>query len=252
MRLDRCRAAAAVVLFAVLAGPAWSQTVLSPVPADPATIRLQERVEELERQLREETGEIERLRNDVQRTQAELARLNAAMDDLLLQIPRGEGAASGLPAAGGAAAPAPATTQPAPRAAPARPPAADADAAYRGAQQALQLGDFAAAERAFRAFLEDFPNNPQAPDARYWLGQTLLSRNDFSGAADQFIKLVQTAPNAERAPDAVVRLGMALKGLDKKREACLAFRDLPRRYPNAPQSTKEFASREARALGCPA
>jgi len=52
-----CALTAGVVGPAAMS-PAVAQTVLSPVPADPATLRLQERVEQLEQQLRAKTGEL--------------------------------------------------------------------------------------------------------------------------------------------------------------------------------------------------
>ncbi len=248
------RMKAGLLALAVLAGlppAALAQTVLSPLPADPATIRLQERVEQIEQQLRETTGEIERLRFDLSKAQQDLARANKTLDDVLA----GQGGAVpgslGAYAPGPAAVPAPASS-PAPVAASARPAGVDAEAAYKGAQAFLLSGDYPAAEKAFRSFIKDYPKASQLPEARYWLGQTLLAQGSNSEAAKQFLDVVKLHGSSQRAPDAFARLGLALRGMGNVKEACLTFKDLPQRFPNAAQSIKDFAIREAKAAACPA
>ena len=73
----RFAAAAAALLTAA---PAAAQTVLSPVPADPATLRLQERVEQLERQLATQTSDIERLTFELSRQREDAQRLSRSLD----------------------------------------------------------------------------------------------------------------------------------------------------------------------------
>lgn len=239
----RFAAAAAVLLFTA---PAAAQTVLSPVPADPATLRLQERVEQLERQLAAQTSEIERLTFELSRQREDSQRLGRSLDDLLART-------SGLaPATQPGQSPftesVPASNLPA-----ASTPGAklDKDAAYRGARELLLDNDYPGAERAFRAYLNDFGDAEDAAEARYWLGQALLGQEKFSEAAKQFLDLVQKNPKSDRAPDGLVRLGTSLQRLGRTKEACLAFRDLPSRFPRAAQGVKEMAQREARAANCP-
>lgn len=248
----------ALVALGGASSPALAQTVLSPLPADPATIRLQERVEQIEQQLRETTGEIERLRFDLSKAQQDLARANKTLDDVLAG--QGGVALGGQPLSGPIAAPGQvpagfgaAPTSPPPAAgAVQRPAAADAEANYKGAQSLLLSGDYPAAERAFRAFVKDYPNAAQISEARYWLGQTLLAQGSNSEAAKQFLDVVKLHGKSQRAPDAFARLGLALRGMGNVREACLTFRDLPQRFPAASQSIKDLAAREAKAAACPA
>lgn len=239
----------ALALLVGLPAAALAQTVLSPLPADPATIRLQERVEQIEQQLRDTTGEIERLRFDLSKAQQDLARVNKTLDDVLA----GQGGA--VPGSLGAYAPGPAAapaSAPAPVAANTRPAGVDAEAAYKGAQALLLSGDYPAAESAFRAFIKEYPKASQLPEARYWLGQTLLAQGSNSEAAKQFLDVVKLHGSSQRAPDAFARLGLALRGMGNVKEACLTFKDLPQRFPNAAQSIKDFAIREAKAAACPA
>lgn len=244
---------AALIVLGGVSSAAVAQTVLSPLPADPATIRLQERVEQIEQQLRETTGEIERLRFDLSKAQQDLTRVNKTLDDVLA----GQG---GLPVSGQIASPANSAFSPTAPVAPAvpaggaipRPASADAEASYKGAQSLLLSGDYPAAERAFRAFIKDYPKATQLSEARYWLGQTLLAQGSNSEAAKQFLDVVKLHGNSQRAPDAFARLGLALQGMGNVREACLTFKDLPQRFPAASQSVKDLAAREAKAAACPA
>lgn len=235
----------------LVAAPAAAQTVLSPVPADPATLRLQERVEQLERQLATQTSEIERLNFELARQREDSQRLSRNVDDLLARTAGQPPAVQPGQSPFTEAAPAPRTPFPAGSAV--TPPATkpDKDAAYRGARELLLDNDYPGAERAFRAYLNDFGDSEDAAEARYWLGQALLGQEKFPEAAKQFLDLVQKNPKSDRAPDALVRLGTTLQRLGRTKEACLAFRDLPTRFPRAAQGVKEMAQREARAATCP-
>lgn len=265
-RLAACIAAAGL-LFSF--APASGQTTLPP-PAYGAADERQDRIEELERQLREQTAENERLQRELMEAQREITRLRNMVGELAgVNQSLAEGA---QPSEEGAASP------PAPPAQPANPPAAsgpglnpaqqratgtlgtlpaeqgpaEAGAAYSRARELLVNGRYAEAEIAFADFLQRFPNAETAADARFWYGFTLLARNNYTDAAASFVEYLQRTPNGPRAPEAQVRLGMALVGMNQQRQACAAFAALPRRYPNAPRNVRDLAQREARAADCPA
>ena len=270
-RLAACLAAAGF-LFAASAS---AQTPLPP-PAYGGADARQDRIEELERQLREQTAENEELQRQLLEANRELTRLRGMVGELAgvnQSLSQGEppanaGAppAANPPAAGprGAEAnPAPATLNPAQRAATgtlgtmpaaaAPPPAArDPVADYSQARELLNNGRLAEAEAAFGDFLERHPTDSNAADARFWFAFTLLARNNYTDAAANFVQYLQATPNGVRAPEAQVRLGMALIGMGNTRQGCGAFANLPRRYPNAPRSVRELAAREARAAQCAA
>ena len=70
----------------------------------------------------------------------------------------------------GAAAP-PAAAPPAAAAA-----AGGGDQLYNDAFKKLQDGDYAGAERGFKAFLQSNPKHALAGNAQYWLGETYYAR----------------------------------------------------------------------------
>jgi tol-pal system protein YbgF len=262
--------AAAGFLFV---SPVSAQTQLPPPAYGQADAR-QDRIEELESQLREATAENERLQFEIIQRDREITRLRGMVGELagvnqsLATPPEGQAPAATpqAPSGGGqaslndaqraatgtlgtmSASATPSGNNPPPAAAPPRDAAAD----YSHARELLAAGQIAEAEVAFGDFLETHPRATTAADARFWLAYAQLARNNYQDAAANFVTYLQAAPNGPRAPEAQVRLGMALIGLDQRRQGCGAFSSLATRYPNAPRNIRDLAVREARAAQCSA
>ncbi len=256
----RCAIIAPGLALAALAlafsGTASAQTALPPPAVFGQADTRQDRIEELESQLREATAENERMQFELIQARREVSRLQAMVGDLSAA----NSAIPAEPAATAAPAPAPTTPSVSPTAQqqgslgtlPGVALPAEPGPAYSFARELLLNGRYADAEVAFAQFIEQHPSADTAPDARYWHAFTLLARSNYQGAAAGFLDYLQRYASGPRAPEALVRLGMALVGLDRDREACAAFRDLPRRYPRASQSVRDLATRESRALSCTA
>lgn len=264
---------AAALLGAVATSPALAQSVVAPVTVDPAIVRLQERVDDLERQLRQATGENERLQRERDVARADAERFEKMVNDLLAQqaaaaaAPPPEPAPAPKPAPKPTPKPAPAVKAaepaPAPQTAPAAAPTTasegaaapagvDPAAAYRAIRMQLMRGDTAGAETGLRQWIAQYPNDGLAPEAKFWLGQTLLGRAANDEAAKVFVELLRSHPKASVAPEAMGRLGVALTRMGQKAQGCAAFADIARRYPTAAPAVKARADDEARKAGCPA
>lgn len=268
--IHRSRLAACIVAAGFLfAASAAAQTPLPPPQYGNADVR-QDRIEELERELREATAANERLQYEIIQRDREITRLRSMVGELAgvnqsLSTPPADGA---TPPAAGAAPPLnapPANQQTNLTGAQERAvgtlgtmpantpiPQPDPATAYTQARDLLTAGRYAEAEVAFGQFLEAHPTAQQAPDARFWFAFTLLARNNYQDAAANFVQYLQRTPNGARAPEAQVRLGMALAGMGQQRQACGAFSNLTTRYPNAPRNVRDLATREARAANCAA
>lgn len=260
--LSRTRLAAIIVAAGLLFAPSFAaaQTALPPPAYGNADAR-QDRIEELERQLREQTAENERLQYQLNQAEREITRLRGIVGELAgvnqsLSTPPADGAPSG-----GAPNSDPSSLNDAQRAntgtlgtlpASQAPPPRDPASEYSRARQLLVNGQYAEAESAFGSYLEAFPTHESAADARFWFAFTLAARNNHADAAANFVEYLQANPNAARAPEAQVRLGMALIGMGQTRQGCGAFSNLPRRYPNASRTVRDLATREARAAQCAA
>lgn len=265
---------AAVALgAAVVAHPAFAQSITSAPPPSENLTRLQERVDELEGLLRQANAESERLSLDLRRAKADNERLQRLLNDATAQ--------GGAPVTGGpsmtpaptqAPLPSGGATTPSPRAGSAYPPpaaagqlgtlpgaastpsapAADAATAFRDARRLLDASRWPDAELALTSFLQTYPNSPDAPEARYFLGRTQIVLGRHGDAAATFVDFLRKSPTSARAPDAWVRLGMSLKGMGQTQQACATYRDLPAKYPNASAAVRELAVNQARLAQCPA
>lgn len=260
-RLAACIAVAGLLFAAV----ASAQTQLPPPTYGQADAR-QDRIEELENQLRDATAENERLQYELQQAQREVQRLRGMVGELAgVNQSLSQGGTDSPPSDGDRPPPAP---PPNDQRSESPPPAAqqaassstmpaialpgNAGEAYSYARELLVNGKYAEAETAFAQFLATFPDAETAADARFWYAFTLYARNNFADAAASFVQYLQANPNGPRAPEAQARLGMALAQMGQTRQACGAFSNLPRRYPNAPRNVRDLAIREARALNCAA
>ncbi|MCW5725468.1 MAG: tol-pal system protein YbgF [Maricaulaceae bacterium] len=232
----------------------------------PVIEQLLSRIDALEYQLRDLTGETERLsfenrrlRQQVEALQERLDRRSFDSEDNAGQArPGGPASLSGGDVAvvnpdspfaddyaaatgvlGGAAAPAETGRRPAaPR------------EAFDRAHTRLMDGDFDGAREMFRAFVTEHGNDPQAGEAYYWLGETYFVRGDYPDAAEAYIASLRERPNGARAPDALVRLGASLAALGRTREACDTLSRFNRQFPNAGDDARARAQRERVRAGC--
>ncbi len=129
-------------------------------------------------------------------------------------------------------------------------PQNDAQAAYDQAFDQLRQMNYLLAEAAFSEFLQLYPDNPLAGNAKYWLGETHYVRGDYETAAVIFAEGYQDFPESGKAPDNLLKLGMSLANLGANRDACATFGELQRRYPDAAPTVLQRAQRESSRLGC--
>jgi tol-pal system protein YbgF len=279
--LGRSLAAALVAAASLaLALPASAQTQLPPPTSYAPADARQDRIEELEAQLRQSTAETEELQRQLMLANREITRLRGMVGELA-EVNQGAVDSLGDPNAPAQQVGGPSGLAPPPKpddeqlsgaslsGAQARAtgtlgtlnesqlpapsmPIRDAGDDYDAARNLLNNGQLAEAEVAFSDFLERHPEDANAADARYWYAFTLLARHSYQDAAANFVNYLQNHGATARAPEAQVRLGMALIGMGQQRQGCGAFNQLTTRYPNAARSVRDLAAREARAAQCSA
>lgn len=242
---------------------------------DPVADTLMQRLDALEYQMRQMTGEIERLafenrqmRQQLDRLQSQPAAVQPATGATTLPIDNeaaawmqegldnaGNGDASGnvaivnpddpfaseRAAATGVLGGAPGAMAM---------PAANPDTIYDDARARLLDGDFDGAQAGFEDFVDNHGDDPRAGEAWYWLGETFFVRNNFAESADAYIASLRAQPAGSRAPDALVRLAASLHGLDRTREACDTLARFGSQFPNASAASRDRAARESVRAGC--
>jgi tol-pal system protein YbgF len=272
------RAAATAAAFVLVAGPAFAQTSMDE-PLDAHDAKRLDRMEKVVRELRaivfqlKDTGKpvvvqpadtdarLQDLANRLGDLEQSLTRINGALEttahdldetrrantDLQAQV---KALNDRLAAAEKAQAPAPeAAAAPAPAPAPDEAKAGATDA-FSKARELMLAGDYDAAQSAFAAYVQTYPDGPRTPEARYWLGKTLAVKGAHADAAGAYIGALRGWPKTAWAPDAVVELARSLTALKKPADACAALAELPKRYPKATPPVKARAAAVAKQAKC--
>jgi tol-pal system protein YbgF len=129
-------------------------------------------------------------------------------------------------------------------------PEGSASEQYNYAFGLIKQADYPAAEEALKSFIRQHPNDPLAGSAQYWLGETYYARADDADAASSFAEGYKRYPKGTKAADELLKLGMSLARANQKQNACVAFAQLDREFPNPANAIKERAKDEKKKLGC--
>ncbi len=121
---------------------------------------------------------------------------------------------------------------------------------YEYATNLIQRGQYDQAEIALKSFIQQHPKDELTGNAQYWLGETYYVRNDFKSAAVAFAEGYQKYPESQKAPDNLLKLAMALGQQGQKENACVALRQLEKRYPDASANVKDRAVRAKKNYSC--
>jgi tol-pal system protein YbgF len=121
---------------------------------------------------------------------------------------------------------------------------------YNHAYGLLKQANYPAAENAFKTFIKQYPDDPRAGTAQYWLGETFYEQRKFSEAASAFAEGYKRYPKGTKAADDLLKLGMSLARANQKQNACVALAQLDRDFPNPGSAIKELSSKEKKQLGC--
>jgi tol-pal system protein YbgF len=115
----------------------------------------------------------------------------------------------------------------------------------------LKQGQYDAAEKSFSEFVAKNPKSTLVPSAVLNLGETYYLRGRHREAAEQFLKISTSFPSSNRAPEAMLRLGQSLNAIGgAKEQACAAFGEVGRKYPNVSANIRAAAEREAKKSQC--
>lgn len=122
--------------------------------------------------------------------------------------------------------------------------------AYDHAYSFIKSQDFARAEAEFSGFLNTYPNHDLAANAQYWFGETFYVRGNYDRSAREFAKGYQKYPQGPKAASNLLKLGMSLVGLGKAEDACIAFKQLKAEYSNSSVPVLKRADTEMAKINC--
>lgn len=121
---------------------------------------------------------------------------------------------------------------------------------YNEAFASIKKQDYKTAEKQFEAFLELYPKNDLAGNAQYWLGESYFARGQFDKAAVAFAEGFQKYRDSQKAPDNLFKLGLTMARMNKKEEACIAFKNFSTEYPKVSESMTKRLQKEMNKLSC--
>jgi len=232
-----------VLVFLAIPSAAWAQR---------DAVYVEDRLNQLQQTLTMITGQLEQLQYRNQQLQQQMEKMQADYEYRLDTLEKG-GKAGPRPAAP------PPSTGPAPTppsggnlAGHALPPAggAQGEALYHDAFKLLQDGDYAGAERGFKAFVQRNPQHVLAGNAQYWLGETYYARRDYQNAMVAFAEGYKSYKTSPKGPDNLLKLGVTLAALNKKQDACAVFARFSQDYPRATDLQKRRIDQERQRNGC--
>jgi len=126
----------------------------------------------------------------------------------------------------------------------------DAGPLFAEAKSRLLQFDYPGAEMAFRSFLTQFSDDPQAGEAQYWLAEVLYQQQAYPESGVAYTDMIRSYPDDPRAPEALAKLARSMRLVGDTDQACNALNLLPQRYPNASGVTKNLAAGERVRSGC--
>lgn len=201
------------------------------VPASSALADLTARVDSLETQLRELTGQVEQNGNRLRQMENAIAQLRDSTGGRLDALER-----AGAPAAEPARPSSPQLPRPSAAATANDPPAArpaaassgdgNAEDAYNAGFRLWEAKRYADAQQALEAVAKRYPGSKWASWAANLAGRAYLDAGKPATAAKTFLANYQGNPKGERAADSLYFLGQALVALDKPADACKAYDEL--------------------------
>ena len=121
---------------------------------------------------------------------------------------------------------------------------------YSYAYDMLVRENFAEAEKSFKAFIGEHPNDTLTSNAYYWLGETYYVQKKYQLAAISFAKGFQSFPKGNKAIDQLFKLALTFMNLGKNEDACAAFSKLESEFPNAPKRISNRAKDYIKRAKC--
>ena len=210
-------------------------------------VYIEDRLNQLQQSITMLTGQLEQLQYRNQQLQQQMEKMQADYEYRLEQMEKGGGRTGAPPPRPNTQAAAP---PPPSAAAPPAAAGAGADQLYNEAFKKLQDGDYAGAERGFKAFLQSNPKHTLAGNAQYWLGETYYARRDYQNAMTAFAEGYKAYRASPKGPDNLLKLGVTLAVLGRKPDACAVFAKFNQDYPRATDLQKRRVEQERQKNGC--
>ena len=190
------------------------------------------------------TTQTQGLSDNMQDVQARVAKLSQQMTEMqgLLQTIDSKISGSGggsLPSSGGSPS----------AGSPAMPPIS-ADTLYQNGLRDFNGGNYDLARQEFADYLKNFPQNPMAGNAQFYMGELAYAEGNFQEAVTQYDMVIYSYPKSFKLAAALLKKGQAEVKLGQKATGTRDLREVVRRFPGTDEAKQ--AQARLKELGAPA
>jgi TolA-binding protein len=187
-------------------------------------------------------AKVDNANNDISDVRSSITDLNAQLNRIQQQLSDINNAIKVMQAP--AAAPPPSNVNPDASARNVIPPARTL---YENATNDFNTGKADLALADYAEFLRDYPDDPLAPEAQFFIGVIHLGQLKYDLAVSDFDAVLERYPEGKRTPDAYFMKGKALKAAGHRDEAATVWRALRKKYPRSDMADQ--AAEQLRAMG---
>jgi tol-pal system protein YbgF len=193
------------------------------------------------------TTQTQGLSDNMQDVQARVGKLSQQMNDVqsLLQTIDGTLSAPGSGPAGGTGSGGPGGNAGGATVAP-----ISADTLYQNGLRDFTGGNYDLARQEFSDYLKNFPTNPLAGNAQFYLGEVAYAQEDYQSAVTQYDMVLYSYPKSYKLAAAMLKKGQAEIKLGQKASGTRDLREVIRRFPGTDEARQ--AQARLKELGAPA
>jgi tol-pal system protein YbgF len=109
----------------------------------------------------------------------------------------------------------------------------NADQLYQVARDQHQRGSLSAAQEAYGQFLREYPRDPRAADAQFFLGDLLSAQDRPDDALEAFQAIGTRYPTSQRVPDALFRIARLQVDMGDEDDARATLQRIVNTYPDS-------------------
>jgi tol-pal system protein YbgF len=106
-----------------------------------------------------------------------------------------------------------------------------AEAVYQRAFKLLKESQYEQAQKAFKAFLSDYPDSPFSDNAQYWLGESNYVMQKYDIAINEYQTLLNTFPDSKKVSHALLKIGYSYAELGNATDAKKTLTEVMKQYP---------------------
>ena len=241
-------------------GAPSTSVTMEPLPPGGSAAGYEMRIADLETQVRNMTGQIEKQTYDVEQMKIRLDKALADNDLRFSQLERGSGSVlpSSSSSGGTSLAYAPpstlahdeTTTVVSGSGTSTVTAEGTPEQLYESAFALVREGRYEQAEVKFQGFLDRYADHMLAGNAQYWLAETFYVRGDYAKSAKMFAQGYQKYPKSSKAADNLLKLGLSLAKMGKKDDACLSFSQMQKEFSGDTGPVMRRVEQEKKTLGC--